>query len=110
MTCVLIGYISQGTTYPLYYLLPVAFRRGAWGGGRPPRGHRRRRRSRGARGRGDRLGWGHIKILYKALKDYTKPHKLYTAPKHYTKTENIRQNQNILDKHIKICNNGNIKY
>ena len=36
-------------------------------------GHRRRRGARGGEGRGDRLGWGRIRILYKAPKDYTKP-------------------------------------
>ena len=42
---------------------------------------------------GDRLGWGHIRILHKAPKDYTKPQQTiqspdrpYKAPEHYTKT------------------------
>ena len=42
--------------------------------------------------RGDRLGWGHMRILYKAPTDYTKPRKtipspdrLYKAPKRLDK-------------------------
>ena len=44
----------------------------------------------GGWGRGDRLGWGHIKILYKASKGFTKTQTIYKAPKHYTKTQHIR--------------------
>ena len=46
----------------------------------------------GLGGGGYRLGWGHIKILYKAPKDYTKtqkttqsPEQIYKAPTDYTK-------------------------
>ena len=36
---------------------------------------------------GDRLAWAHLKRLYKAPTDYTKPQKYYTRPhKYYTKT------------------------
>ena len=77
-------------------------------GGRPPRGL-----GRGASalpwataaavgpGGGDRLGWGHIRILYKTPTDYTKPQqtiqspdklykapeRLYKAPTDYTKPQ-----------------------
>ena len=39
---------------------------------RPTHAEAVRRRGRGGKG-GYRLGWGHIKILYKALEEYTKP-------------------------------------
>ena len=59
-------------------------RRGALGGGRQPRSHRRRRRGARGKGGGDRLGSGHIRILYKALEDFT-------SPTDRTKTHNIDQ-------------------
>ena len=31
--------------------------------------------------KGDRLEWGHIRILYKAPKDYTKPRQTIQSPK-----------------------------
>ena len=47
-------------------------------GGRPTAlGHRRRL---GAWGR-DRLGWGHIRILYKAPTEYSKPRQAIQSPK-----------------------------
>jgi len=30
---------------------------------------------------GDRLGWGHIRILYKAPEDFTKPRQTIQSPK-----------------------------
>ena len=72
--------------YDSYFLLPVALR-GAWGG---------------EGGKGDRLGSGHPQ------KTIQSPDGLNKAPKHYTKTQKIRQNllknmQNpkILDKNQK---------
>ena len=34
----------------------------------------------GGEGGGDRLGWGHIKRLYKAPQDYTKPRQTIQSP------------------------------
>ena len=78
------------------------------------------------------MGWGQIRILYKALRDYTKtqhtiqsPNILYKdpkilekAPKIYTKPQAgftklhiIRQDPNILDTNLKICDkNSNTHY
>ena len=86
----------------------VAHRTAMFVSNRPPRGlgggaartalGPRHRRRRGARG-GDRLGWGHIRILYKAPKDYTKPQQTIQSPqKIYTKTYKIRQQPKTLNK------------
>ena len=56
---------------------------------------------------GDRLGWGHVGILYKAPRDYTMPRqtihspsKLYKSPTDNTNTLSMRRNPNILNKDI----------
>ena len=64
----------------MYIIFPI----GGGEGGAPAQGP----------GGGNRLGWGHLKRLYKGPTDYTKPHK------DYTKTENIRQNPHMLDKDL----------
>ena len=69
----------------------------------------------GGGGGGDRLGWGHIRILYKAPEDYTKPQltiqspdRLYKAPtdntkaqQDYARTPRIRQRLKISNKDLK---------
>ena len=56
----------------------------------------------GGEGGGDRLGWGHVRILYKAPKDYTKPHK--TIQRHkisYKAPRKVYKDPKILDKTLK---------
>ena len=57
-------------------------------------GHRRRRGARGGgrgRGVGDRLGWGHLRILSR---------RLYKDPKDFTKPQNSIQRHKILHKDL----------
>ena len=72
----------------------------------------------------DRAGWGHIRILYKAPTDYTKPRQTLQSPKktiqrhrildknqkYYTKTYNIRQKPKTIRQLLKISNKSSNTY
>ena len=56
----------------------------------------------GGRGRGGRLGWGHIRILYKAPKDHAKPQQTVQSPKKIIQSPGIIANTyKTLDNDIK---------
>ena len=81
------------------YIERYVWPRGLGGAARTALGQRRRRR--GPKGEGDRLGWGHIRILYKAPEDYTKPHNTIQSPDRlnkastdYTRTRQTTQSPN----------------
>ena len=53
----------------------------------------------GREGRGDRLRWGHIRILYKAPTDYTKPQQTIQSPdRQYNAPKRLYKDPDILDK------------
>ena len=92
--------------------------RGAWGGGPPAEGlggwpapSWATAAATVGPGGGDRLGWGHIRVVYEALTDCTKPRqtfqspdRLYKAPTRLYKDLAYYTPQKMLDENLNMFN------